>query len=251
MSLTYLNNKNKCELDNHITFDEGPHIYTIDGDSNYTSVTTLNHSHFEEFNADEIIDRMMKSRKWPNSPYNGMTKDEIKKQWSDNGKQASSLGTKLHYDIECFYNNMTVHNESIEYQYFKNYYEDHKHMEPYRTEWMIYDKKLKLAGSIDMLYRNEDGTLSIYDWKRSKEIKTDNKWQNSKTECISHLPDCNYYHYCLQLNTYKYILETNYDVKIKDMYLVCLHPNNSNNNYIKIEVKDLSEEVKDLMKLRS
>ena len=29
------------------------------------------------------------------------------------------------------------------------------HLKPYRTEWMIYDKELKLAGSIDMIFINE------------------------------------------------------------------------------------------------
>ena len=55
--------------DEHIQFDEPTHTYTIDGDSSFTSVTTWNHSHFEKFNADKIIDRMMKSKNWPNSKY--------------------------------------------------------------------------------------------------------------------------------------------------------------------------------------
>ena len=37
-----------------------------------------------------------------------MTPDEIKKMWSDNGAEASAAGTKMHYDIECFYNDMDV-----------------------------------------------------------------------------------------------------------------------------------------------
>ena len=57
----YLENENKHERDNHITFDEGPHIYTIDGDSSFTSVTSWNHSHFEPFNSDKIIAKMMNS----------------------------------------------------------------------------------------------------------------------------------------------------------------------------------------------
>jgi len=61
----YLSKLNCHERDSHITFDEGPHIYTIDGDSDYTSCTTWNHSHFEHFNADAIIANMMKSPKWP------------------------------------------------------------------------------------------------------------------------------------------------------------------------------------------
>ena len=68
----YLAKKNPHVRDYDITFDEKPHIYTIKGDSSFTSVTTWNHSHFEEFDADAIIDRMMRSKKWPESKYFGL-----------------------------------------------------------------------------------------------------------------------------------------------------------------------------------
>ena len=57
---------------------------------------------------------------------------------------------------------------------------------------MLWDKELQLAGSIDMFYKNEDGTLSIYDWKRCKEIKKYNSFEKAKTECIKHLPNSNF-----------------------------------------------------------
>ena len=97
-SLDYLEKKNAHERDAHITFDEGPHIYTIDGSSDYTSVTTFCHSHFEHFDADKIIDKMMNSWKWPQNKYYGMSKQEIKDQWSENG-QIFQAGTKMHFDI--------------------------------------------------------------------------------------------------------------------------------------------------------
>ena len=34
------------------------------------------------------------------------------------------------------------------------------------------------------------------------------------------------------------------------MYLICLHPDNKNNNYIRIKVADLQDEVKDLFNHR-
>ena len=247
---TYLAEKNAHIRDSHIKFDEGPHIYHIDGDSSFTSVTTWNHSHFEKFNSDAIIEKMMNGKNWKNSKYYGMSAEQIKAQWAENGKKASEAGTKMHYDIECFYNNMKVDNPSIEYDYFLRFHKQHNDLEPYRTEWMIYDKELKLAGSIDMVFKNEDGSLSIYDWKRCKNIKKDNRWQSAKTECISHLPDTNFWHYSLQLNTYKAILESKYDVKVKDLYLVCLHPENTSNTYEKIKVPILKKEIKSLFNLR-
>ena len=248
--MDFLQKKNPHPRDQFITFEEEPHIYTIKGDSDYMSVTTWNHSHFSQFDADAIIDKMMKSYRWPQSKYYGQTKEEIKNGWEITGKEARDAGTKMHYDIECFYNNCPNENDSIEYQYFKNFVSDFSHFVPYRTEWMIYDEELKFAGSIDMLFKNEDGTLDIYYWKRSKAIVEENSWESSKTECISHLPDSNYWHYSLQLNTYKAILEKNYDVIIKDMYLVCLHPINENKSYQRIKINDMTKEINDLFDLR-
>lgn len=249
-SLDYLEKLNPHERDSHISFDEGPHIYTIDGDSGFTSVTKFCHHNFEEFNADLIIDRMMRSKNWSNSKYFGMTKQQIKDQWEKNRDIAAAAGTKMHYDIECFYNNIGVTNKSTEFKYFMNFMKAHKHLKPYRTEWMIWDKELQMAGSIDMIFEREDGSLDIYDWKRCKEMKTENKWQSAKTECISHLPDTNYWHYSLQLNTYKYLIEKNYGKKVNDLYLVCLHPTNPNKNYIKYRVNHLKDEMEDLMEAR-
>ena len=92
--------------------------------------------------------------------------------------------------------------------------------------------------------------MELYDWKRSKGIKFGNDWENATTECIKHIPNCNYMLYSLQLNTYKAILEKNYGKKVKGMYLVVLHPNNRNKSYHRIPVDDLQKEVADLFALR-
>jgi len=248
--MDYLAKLHPHERDSHISFEEGPHIYTIDGDSDFMSVTKWNHSHFPHFDANKIIQKMMSSPKWPQSKYFGMTSHQIKDQWNENGRQASDAGTKMHYDIECFYNNMEVNNDSIEYKHFKEFLQMHDDFKPFRTEWMVWDKELQFAGSIDMTFQRKDGTIDIYDWKRCKEIKKLNRWESATTECINYLPNSNFWHYSLQLNTYKALLEKNYGVKVGDMYLVCLHPDNKNNTYIKFKCADLSEEVAMLFDLR-
>lgn len=244
-----LSNKNSHSRDSRITFDEGPHIYTIDNDKSFTSVTTWCHSHFQEFDADKIIKKMMESPRWTKNKYYGKTADEIKSLWDANRDAASTAGTKLHYDIECFYNEQPNQNDSKEYGYFMNFHKDFQELKPYRTEWMIYDKQLKLAGSIDMIFENPDGSLEIYDWKRSKEIvKSKSFITFAKEPVISHIPDTNYWHYTLQLNTYKTILERNYNKIISGMYLVCLHPDH--NNYQRIRVTELPVEMNELLSKR-
>jgi ATP-dependent exoDNAse (exonuclease V) beta subunit len=237
---------NRHPRDDHIQFEESRHIYTINGNSNYTSVTTFNHAQFEHFDADKVISNMIRSPKWSNSKYYGQTPNQIKQTWADNGKSASTSGTRLHFDIECFYNDAPNENESPEYKHhFLNFAADHKHLTPFRTEWMIYDEPSKLAGSVDMLFKDQDG-LHIYDWKRCKEITKVNSFCKTSTNpLIEELPDTNYWHYCLQLNTYKYIIEKNYGYKVNDLYLVALHPDNE--NYKKIKVVNLQPQVEALV----
>ena len=244
MSLQAINTHSR---DYNITFEEKEHIYTIKGDSTFTSVTTWIHSHFGHFDADSVIKKIRKKKNYKESIYFEKTDDDIKNMWEINRNQAADAGTKLHFDIECYYNDNPNINESVEYGYFLNFAEKYSNLKPYRTEWMIYDEDLKLAGSIDMIFK-KDNEYAIYDWKRSKEIKKSNWGRFSHTECINHLPDANFWHYSLQLNIYKSMLEKNYDITITDMYIVCLHPNHD--TYINYKIPDLKHEVEELFMLR-
>ena len=123
---TFLAKLNAHERDSRIVFDEGPHIYYIDDSCDgYVSVTTFNHHNFEHFDADAIIKNMMSSTRWPQSKYYGQTVDEIKAGWDKNRDEAASAGTKMHYDIECYYNKCPNENDSIEYEYFRNFLKDY------------------------------------------------------------------------------------------------------------------------------
>ena len=252
---TYLAKLHPHPRDKDISFEEGPHIYTVLGDrGGYTSVTTWNHHHFEKFDSDKIINNILKNKKWDTDPtykYYKMTKEDINKMWDDNRDQAANAGTRMHYDIECYFNNQEVVNNSVEFTYFRKFAEDYKELKPYRTEWMVYYEELKLSGSIDMTFENPDGTLQIYDWKRCKEIQNESSFgKYSITPCISHLPDTNFWHYALQLNVYKTILEHKYGKKVTNLYLVCIHPDNPYKTYERIEVPFLNNEMKELVELR-
>ena len=108
MSILYPTLKNKHDhiRNADISFEESTHKYTIlDGLEKYISVTTLIHTLFEKFNADTIIEKMMKGRNWnPSNKYWNMTPDEIKQMWNKNASSVSNDGTNLHYEIECFMN---------------------------------------------------------------------------------------------------------------------------------------------------
>ncbi len=41
---------------------------------------------------------------------------------------------------------------------------------------------------------------------------------------LQHLPDSNYFHYALQLNLYRYVLESEYGFRVSGMFLGVVHP---------------------------
>jgi len=274
MLFPVLSNHNFHPRDKDILFEEEGHKYTIltDPESKYMSVTTWNHSHFSKFDADKVIQNMMKGKNWNSkNKYWGMTQQEIKDQWSKNGASVSGAGTDMHFEIECFMNNHNIplpytHKDlyenyskseinngekTLEWKYFIEYIHDYPHLVPYRTEWTIYHEDLKLAGSIDMVYEKSDGTLAIYDWKRAKNITAVNKYnQYAITECISQYPDSNFWHYSLQLNTYKAIIESKYGKKVTELYLVRLHPDAEEKTYELFPVPDMQSSIKELFDLR-
>lgn len=259
-----LSQRNPHPRDNLILFEENGHKYKIQGDETYTSVTGWVHKQFEEFDADKIIDKMMSSKKWPKSPYFGKTREEIKEQWATNASSVAGEGTKLHHDIETFMNQpidsdkITHANlleyyyasdkkkDSVEWEYFLRFIKNTPHLIPFRSEWIVFNEDIHICGTIDMVYEKADGTLMIYDWKRCKDI-TQNGWSKySKTDLLQHIPDSNFWHYTLQLNMYKYIIETKYNKVVSNICLVKLHPNNKSQTYEIIPLPILKKEMLDL-----
>jgi len=239
--------RNPHVRDQDIVFQEEGHIYTIRGDKYYKSCTTWLKSFFEKFNPDAVIDKMMESSSWETSRYFGMSKQDIKTTWSENGKRAAEFGTRMHKHIEEFYNGAELPKEMTpELVSFANFYMDHMDMTPFRTEMMIYDEDIRICGSVDMLFQHDDGTLSIYDWKFAKEIQT-HSYGKKGLFPIQSLNDCNTVHYSLQLNLYREILERKYGYTIRDMNLVFMH-RDLGDNYIKFPVPRM--DMSPLLQLR-
>jgi ATP-dependent exoDNAse (exonuclease V) beta subunit len=246
---------NKHPRDDHIIFHEPTHTYYIDGSSEKViSCTKFIHEFFPHFDPDVTIAKMMKSPKWTSSVWHGMSAEQIKKKWNDSGKEASTKGTAMHLAIEQFLHGSeeVIDPENygtIEWKYFMNFWRDVEHdLVPYRSEWEVWMKEFMLCGSIDMVfYSKKQNGYVIYDWKRSKEIKTTNNFANGFGP-VSHLPDSNYWHYTLQLNIYKYFLEKFYGLNVVDLCLVIIHPDNKNYRLIRLNM--LNDEVEGMLNCR-
>ena len=247
--------KNRHPRDERIEFDEPTHRYTIDGTSDkWTSCTGFIHDFFPHFDPRAALSAIKRGKNYATSKYYGKSDQEILDGWSASGKEASGLGTAMHLAIEQFMN--SAHDiidpavkKTKEWEYFNNFWADcGGDLVPYRMEWEVFSTEHRLAGSIDAIfYRPSDGKYVIYDWKRSRQIKSDNEHEKGYYP-LDHLPNCNYWHYSLQLNIYKWFLETFYGLEIADLYLIILHPDNK--NYRRLRLNFLPDEVQAMLQCR-
>lgn len=96
----------------------------------------------------------------------------------------------------------------------------------YLIHWDSPSGKLHIAGQIDLLVK-KGNSITIGDWKTNKKIDTKSYFDSKNRSSVkmkfplNNLDDCNYYHYCLQLSTYAYIIESySSDFTIEDLVLV-------------------------------
>ena len=223
------------EQDRYIDFEPEGHVYTYKGETQLLPVSALIAWFFEHFDAQAAA-----QRQWER--YHIPIEVSLKK-WQRIGRKASEVGTFLHEQTENYFKDGTfetdypfeydgdVEHVSIEREklYFLQFVRDYD-IHPYRQEWPVYDTELNIAGTIDMVCKEADGEFTIYDWKRSSKVV------NHQGQPIVEgfggkrgfngisLPDTAYYHYCIQQNLYRYMLETHYGVRVKAMNLVVLCP---------------------------
>lgn len=240
------NSTNTNDRDNRIKFFSEKHIYTVDGVA-FPSASTIVGRFFQEFDAWGIASRLN-----PNNPLYGLEVDEIVRIWNERGQEAANLGTFLHEQIESFYLNQPYERTEEFYQ-FEKFVSDHPNLNPYRSEWRIFDDNIGVAGTIDLIVKNQQN-FDIYDWKRSKKvintfdgkpIKKDN-WGKCGIGQLAHIDDTSFNRYCLQQSLYKFILEKNYKIEVDNMYLIIMHP--EYDNYYKVKVPYLQNEIEHILK---
>lgn len=238
--------------DRRITFDALNHKYYIDNNPDTISVSQLVDKFFPEFDSFRAASKLN-----PNHQYYGLDPVSIVALWKQNGLEKAHQGTFLHEQIENFYNRKPYDDSSIEFKYFLRFKSDFKNMIPFRTEWRIFDEELLIAGTIDKIYKRDENSFYMFDWKRSeKVVKPDGKILLSDpngmfTEFASgelnHLTNDSYYKYCLQQNLYRHILERRYSFKISSMNLLILHPALDTYKWVKIPV--MNKEIEYILRI--
>lgn len=232
------NELNAHPRDNRLHFDADSHTYYL-SDKPLKSVTTLVEECFPQFDSLYWAHRK--------APQEGITPEELMAKWEAEAQRARDLGTVMHDKIERYYLGEDSGDDTDAYRLFRCFAAVN-HLYPYRTEWRIYFEEYGIAGTLDFLERTPNGTYNIYDWKRSRKlidrygrIETTSPFRKMALHPISHIPDCSYYHYALQVSVYRYILEQKYKISINRMRLGIFHP--SYKGYYVVDIPYLRDEV--------
>lgn len=155
--------------------------------------------------------------------------------WDEENRKSCERGTKIHADFEnSFYKkkkNIDISKFQIggKFECRKDYTDLDLENAVY-PEYLIHrvspDGKLCIAGQIDLLVKKGNNII-VGDYKTNKEIKM-KSFFNSKTKSsvkmkfpLNNLDDTNYWHYCLQLSTYAWMLQKlNPDFVIEDLVMI-------------------------------
>lgn len=218
-------------------FDEDSHTYRLDGQE-LRSVSSIVASQFRRFNAYVVSAGIVRNKaKDPESPYFGMTQQDIIQMWAESGKEARENGTKLHRDIECFFIHKTIPEDPTpEWNMFMDFIEDHPDWTLMGTEVRVHNNKV--AGTIDAVFKTPEGVVLI-DWKRCKSLDFSGYGQGLGH--MKHVEDCNFNKYSLQLSLYKQLIKED----VVACYIVVMHPNHE--KYYKVLAQDFHIEAQALI----
>ena len=209
--------------DDDIDFLPEGHVYLYQGERQLLPVSTLIAHFFQKFDAQSAAEQQQ-------ARY-GIPVAETLAKWERIGRMASEVGTFVHVSVER------------EKQQFLHFVSDYA-IKPYRQEWPVFDIDLNIAGTIDLICRESDGEFVIYDWKRSRKV-VDAQGNPIKQAFggrtsingIS-IPDTSFYHYCIQQNLYRYMLQQHYGIRVKAMNLVVLCPDYADYRVVGVPIMD-------------
>ena len=165
---------------------------------------------------------------------------ELREQWAEKARVASERGSKLHAYCESIYDGWDFGSIPDEPQ--ARHAEDALRLleksgwKLAKTELLVYNKKLRLAGQVDLLLKRnmrvkKTGEIvpvvGIFDYKFLKEPISKKSYYNNFTKKykmmsgpFKHLMDCNYYHYSIQMELYRMLMKPSCGRVIKKTLVV-------------------------------
>lgn len=211
------------------------------------SVTRLIEEYCNEFNADEIAEKVaIKENK---------SVQEILDEWKYKNEFACNKGTNGHNFAQSLWNGELYHeiefdlseafkiaNNAI-YNQARNFYNDfNDRLEHLADEFVVGSEEYDIASAIDHLFVNKiTGGLVLADYKTNSDIHKSEKYAKNMKVPLNNLKDFTLNHYYIQLSIYKFLVEKYTGLTISEIFIVYFSENVD--NYEIIEIPYLKNEV--------
>lgn len=248
---------NKLSVFDRISFVEENHLYKIDGEfTNSPSVTRLLKKFKKEFDKEAAAAKTAKRL--------NTTVKQVLADWEINNLYSTTIGTMLHKYIENSYLGIKeefqgnfdrlgydekkdiAKNFPLLVKQFKNFHKDYKHLECIKNEIMLGDvEDTKICGMSDMLiFNNKTKKLEILDFKTNKRMEKKSKYGGKLLYPFDDMYEGELNEYAIQLNTYKYFVESYTDLKIDKIRIIWF--NVKNTDYQVFDLQQMQPKIIDM-----
>lgn len=238
-------------------FYEDGHYYEYKGKRVGISATRLIEEYANEFNQEEVAEKVaLKEKK---------TIQQVLDEWKYKNKFACEKGSKIHDYTQALWKMGYEFPISVEYAnedlknilnvvsiQSVNFYKDYKNiLEHVADEFVIGSSEYDIASAVDHLFINKlTGGLVLVDYKTNSYLTGHNKKAYSKPMKIPlhELNDDSLHHYYIQLSMYKFIIEKYTNLKVDEMFIVYMSENID--KYEIIDIPYLEKEVEEILENR-
>lgn len=217
-----------------IKFNSQFHTYTYQG-RRLTNVSKLLEEVTEPFDKAGVAQRVADKQ--------GVPVEAILEEWESSRQTSIDKGHRVHQHIEFVINGGDINDPILamntpfpEIEAFNKFWQKgNESLQLYRTEWVIGDSELGIAGTADaVMFHRVNQQYMLFDWKTGK-LDTENPYQKMKGVFTGY-DDCKLNRYSLQTSIYRLMIERNTDLKIAGAYIVHL---SETGDFFAYKAKDL------------
>jgi hypothetical protein len=237
----------KLKVFQDFVFFEDGHYYEYKGKRVGISVTRLIEQYCNEFNAEEVAQRVATKQ--------NKTVQQVLDEWQYKNKFACEKGStcheyaqslwsgaeyrQLYFDDSEEYLEAVSHIQVQALSFCEDYQDRLEHL---ADEFVVGSEEYNIASAIDHLFINKlTGGLVLVDYKTNSDIHKSEKYAKNMKVPLQHMKDFTLNHYYIQLSIYKYLLEKYTGLEVSEMFIVYFSENIE--NYEIIEIPYLKEEV--------
>ena len=184
-----------------IKFDEASHTYThVDTGAPFISVTTLLGKYKQPFDRYGHSKRVAKRE--------GVSQEMVLEMWEEEKNRACKRGTDIHKILEDY---ISCGDVKDNYGWLCKSYDTaaERSIDSFKNvlcENLLYDEEHLVAGMADLIYEHKN-EFTVGDFKTNKKFKFSSPYSERLKDPISHLHNCEFNVYGLQLSFYAYLYE--------------------------------------------